>query len=430
MSERIPFRARAAAPLQLTAVIIGVIWLLLQVIAVIVYKDIPQGFDAIRYQQLAERMASAGEWYPTVSQIENPAVLAPYIIYPGFINYLILMIRITGTISSVFWINIVWNIVYATSGSYIASRLSDKRIGYLYFILFCLSHQNVLDVVFTLSELPALTLAYAAGALCIPKRRITSFAAGILFGVSYYFRPSALLIIITATILLFTLKQARVKLPSLLAGVALTMGGVLIVNHHVSEKYWFVSSNTLGINMYLGANDESMGLTGGTTDSQLDSEIYSHNSLEADSIYRTKAKEWILANPGKWCLLGVKKLRHQITTDNLIHMYRTRENPVLTYDDNIIIKCIKIAWIWYPGIYDLILGVLCIYGIWRWRSRFRDGYWPILLPIAGTLMLCILTIADYRYNATMMPVIYFLGAVGLNGLIRGLFPGYNKTRTL
>ncbi|MDE6006112.1 MAG: hypothetical protein K2G67_00965 [Muribaculaceae bacterium] len=413
--------ASSHSRLAICAYIIGTIWLLLQIVIVVVYKDIPQGYDAVRYQRLAESMTSTGEWYPTAEQIEDSSIVAPYIIYPGLINYLILLIKIFGSIRPAFWINVAFNIIYAASGIFIANKLAGKGIGYLYFILFCLSHQNVLDVGFTLSELPSLALAYAGAALCISSRRTLTATGGLLFGLSYYFRPSAILVLLTVMVLIITLKKSRIKLITLLTGTAVSLCGIMIMNHVISEKYWFISSNTLGINMYLGANDESTGLTGGTTDRELDEEISGHNSFESDAIYRHKAEEWIADHPTAWLGLAIKKLDHQTTTDHLFHMYRLEENPVIAHDDIFLLKCIKICWLWYPRIYDWVLVLLFVYGLWMWRSKLKDGYWPMLIPVAGTLLLCILTIADYRYNATMMPVLYFFGAIGisrLKGLIR------------
>lgn len=411
--------------LGISAIAIGAIWLVLQVTVVAVYQDIPQAFDSVRYQHLAEEMAKTGSWYPTSEQIEDPSIVAPYIIYPGFINYLILIIRVFGSIKAAFRINIFLNLAYAASGAYIATKLSEKRIGYLYFILFCLSHQNVLDVGFTLSELPALTLAFSGAALCISKRKLLVGAGGFLLGFSYYFRPSTLLILITAVILIISLRKIREKLIPLLAGTALSISGILALNHHISEKYWFLSSNTLGINMYLGANDESTGLTGGTTDWALDEEISRQNSFGADSVYRSKATEWILNHPGDWIKLGAKKLEYQTTTDTFIHMYRTEDNPVIVQNGNFLVKCLKLFWLWFPRIYDPMLVLFGMYGLWVWRSRLRRGYWPILIPVAGTLGLCVLTIADYRYNSTMMPVLYFLGAIGLNRILEKINKKYN-----
>lgn len=411
--------------LGISAIALGAIWLVLQVIVVTVYQDIPQAYDSVRYQHLAEEMAKTGTWYPTAMQIEDPSVVAPYIIYPGFINYLIIIIRVFGSIKAAFWINIFLNVTYAASGTYIATKLCNKRIGYLYFILFCLSHQNILDVGFTLSELPALALAYSGACLCSSNKKLILGSGGILLGISYYFRPSALLILITAVILIISLKKVREKLLPLLAGTALSVFGILALNHYISEKYWFLSSNTLGINMYLGANDESTGLTGGTTDWALDEEISRQNSFGADSVYKNKATEWILNNPMEWIQLGAKKLEYQTSTDTFIHMYRTDENPVIIHDDNFLVECIKLSWLWFPRIYDWFLVLSGLYGLWVWRSRLRKGYWPILIPVVGTLGLCVLTIADYRYNSTMMPVLYFLSAIGLNRILENISKKYS-----
>lgn len=403
--------------LRQITIAVAFIWLALQIIIVGYYSCLPQTSDADVYLSLAEKMAAADSWYPAASQIEGIGCLTCYIIYPGYINFLILIIHLFGPQTAPFAANIVFNVILAASIWRIAQKLGGRRVADMTIILYFICHYGILPVAMTLSDLPSLSLAMGAVALSTLRFKGNFFLSGIVSALAYYFRPSALLIAFALIAYLIVRRNSIRKLYLLTGGILAGCACILIFNMHVSGGYKFLSSNTMGVNMYIGANDEATGTYGLKHDLEFDTSLLKYDSFQCDSAYKRQALNWILDNKTEWMLLGVKKLKYQFTTHDMIYLSRRDGNPIVT-SGNKAWKPLVIFWLWYPKIYDILLYSFAIYGLYMTRRRIGNGLWPVLIPVLGTLALCILTHGANRYNFTMLPVIMFFAGTALNRLTK------------
>lgn len=393
------------------------IWLALQIVLVVAFEDMPLTSDSRVYADLGREMARSGAWYPTAAHIEGTDFVANYIIYPGLINFYALLFRVFGTVRAIFGANIVLNILFALSIGKTAAVILNRRAGYMALILFCLCPQNVTDAALALSELPALALACSGAALCCMKRPGGVAAGGVLGAAAIYFRPTSLLIPLAAILYMIPARCPRRRIAIFIASGLLTCLMTLWINREISGGYSFLSSNTLGVNMIQGAIDGSSGGPQGLTTPELDHKLAGRDAFECDSIYKGEAIRWIKANPGKWSRLALTKLRRQFTPDSMIGMSRQTPNPLLAADAGVAAKSLKIIWLNYPLVYYPILALLALAGIIVVIRRKEYPLLALLLPVAATLALCILTVGAFRYNATFLPAAYILAALPLATLL-------------
>lgn len=391
----------------------GVIWIGLQILLVLAYGDFQLMSDSGNYADLAQRMSTRGEWYPTGNQIAGIDFEATYIIYPGVINLYAVIFSLFGTVKAIFWLNILLNIVFALSVKKIASTLLNKRAGYIAVILFFLCPMNITHAAMTLTEIPSLTTVYAAAALCCLKRQPAFFFSGILCALAVYERPTTLLIAVTLLAYLVASRCGRKKLALWGIGAMLMATAVLWFNYRISDGYVFYGANTFGVNMIIGATDQSSGAPQGIDCPDFDREMEGLDSFEVDSLMKARAAEWIMENPGKWIRLGFRKLQFQFTPETMIHLNRVEPNPLLREHAGIAAKCLKLIWLWYPWFYYIALALLAFGGIFIAAKRNRKLL-ILLFPVVATIVVCVLTTGLFRYNATFLPILMLYAAIKIS----------------
>lgn len=392
--------------------LIWLIWIAVQIAMIITYSPVPLASDSQVYISVASEMAERATWYPTHAQVEGTDFISTYIIYPGLINFFALLIRIFGSYKAIFWANLVFNILLSLSVRRLASTICNKQTGLLAMILFCFCPVYVTDVALALSEIPACAFAYAAAACCTLKKRWGDVAAGLLCAVAIYIRPTMLLVALAIILYFLFAKCAKRYLMPFCVSFILSAVAIIGINYYISDGYVFYGSNTLGVNMYIGANDEASGTYHiPLNQDSLDDELLGLDSFQCDSLFKSKAIRWIKANPHKWGELGWAKIKYQFTPDTNIGMSRAKRNPILDTDSSPILKFIKLVWLIYPVIWFPVICLLAIAGIVLTVKHLRWRMLALLLPIAATIILCVLTTGAYRYNATFFPILILFAAV-------------------
>ena len=391
--------------------LIWLIWIAVQIAMIITFSPEPLASDSQVYISVASAMAERATWYPTHAQVEGTDFISTYIIYPGLINFFAFLIRIFGTYKAIFWANLVFNILLSLSVRRLASTICNKQTGHLAMILFCSCPVYVTDVALALSEIPACAFAYAAAACCTFKNRWGDVAAGLLCAVAIYIRPTMLLVALAIILYFLFAKCAKRYVMSFGVSFILSVVAIIGINYYISDGYLFYGSNTLGVNMYIGANDEASGTYHiPLNQDSLDEELRGLDSFQCDSVFKSKAISWIKANPHKWGELGWAKIKYQFTPDTNIGMGRASTNPILTDNTGYIKKIIKLIWLTYPVLWFPVICVLAIAGMIFLFKTMKWRMAALLLPIAATILLCILTVGAYRYNATFFPILILFAA--------------------
>ena len=327
------------------------LWLAIQICLVVNIGELPLISDSFTYTSLAEICYNQGSFYPTPRIVEN----ALYVCYPGYVNLLIICLYLFGSVKAIFWINIVCNISIAHSLWRIGRHLVNSDFGKIICLAYIFTPFSSLTVPEALSELPFLCVTLLAIDIACSGKVRSLFITGILLMLAQYIRTTAL-IFLGGLLIYLILKKANYKLfVSLAAGIVLSIGAILVVNHSLSGGYWFISSTTLGVNMIQGACDGTYGAYYGEVldDKEIDMATSHLNVFEKDKYFSEKSIDWIKKNPAKWIGYIPDKLYYYFMPDE--HLFYGRDQKYFTIDHGDIflkIRCI-LPKVYFYGIYLL-----------------------------------------------------------------------------
>ncbi len=214
----------------------------------------------------------------------------------------------------------------------IGSRVFDRKVGLLAALLQALfpifiyfESELLLDPLFMLLlEASVLTLLiwWDSG------RIFHLFLAGLLLGLSAITRPTSLVLLPVLLIVIIALrKNGRLLLRHLAAfvlGLVLTIGPIFVRNLAVAHDPVLISSQG-GINLYIGNNSSSTGLTAVLPEPlgynwRINQITYVAEQAkgrklkpgEVSSYWTGQAVNWILTHPGKFLSLYLRKLYHNV----------------------------------------------------------------------------------------------------------------------
>lgn len=386
MSERSLRRLRYAAFICIA------LWIIIQVWAVAAYWNAEQYSDAGNYHRWAYESFNARGWYPDSRQIASES----YIANPGYVNFLILNLRLFGSLNFVTIENVLFNCVILLSLFILCRRLVGESCGYWAVIIYSLLPSSSLGVIGHMTELPALAFMLAAFVL-VRKRLSFLFAAGVLFFLSEWFRPAAILYIPTLIGMALIYKAKPKYWVSFILGVAVSASIVGTLNYQVHGRF-MIGSSTKGCNMIMGCNDDANGEYDPRIfdDGKLGDEIFrrDYDAFQRDSAYTSESVKWIVANPGKFLEKIPKKMLFLWRNDNYafnsIGGNVNRPNSFLFF---------------VP--YAVII-LLALVGLYTTRRQLAGKAGLIFLPVLLGTAMHTLMYGSSRYHALLMPpVIYF-----------------------
>lgn len=384
----IPAIRRNHKGLKIAAATVVSIWFFLQVVACIMYWGVPQYSDAGKYITLG----SSEQWYPTVGQLTSEN----YIFNPGYVNFLIVIFKLTGSLNAVPIINIALNIILLCSVAYIVKELAQsRRAAIMSVIFFCILPSNILSIPVVMTELLFTAAVYFSIATFRSDKSWLMIVSGLTMAYANYVRPIALIFIV-AMALYALVQHYRVKalMAFAISFVALT-ASIAAFNHHLTG-HTFAAGSTGGVNLIMGANDDMDGSYGDTVFKAghpgYIGDKKEFDVFQKDEFWKDESLEWIKAHPGKYIAYMPIKLARLWLND--------------TYHD------ISLQKERFGGAYKLILSLpyylimcLCIVGIWQ-RRRKLWGVWGIyLLPLLAACAMHALLYGGMRYHYPFMPIV-------------------------
>ncbi len=370
------------------AAVVVFLWFVAQFITVAVYWDLPAYSDSEVYRQLALESSSAG-WYPLVQHLSSKN----YIFNPGYVNFLILYLKVFGTFSGIGILNICLNCALLWSVYDITTRLTSRKMSYLAVIFFCILPSNILVVAVTMSDLFFAALIYTAISL-FRRNPWAIFAAGILTGMANYVRPIALLFVVSMVLYAIVRKYRIINLLQFFAGMLAVTALVGIMNYHMTGKT-FVSGSTAGVNLIMGANPDA---DGSYNDAVFNPGHIGHisqdrcNVFEKDSIWKSRAVEWIKENPAEYLGLAPVKLARLWLGDSYHDLVLSPQRW------SALLKALT-------SLPYYFLCIMAFVGLWRRRHGIL-GVWGIyFLPVLGVSAMHMLLYGGMRYHHPFIPII-------------------------
>ncbi len=375
-------------PIRGVAAVIVLLWLVSQLVAVVLCWDLPAYSDSAAYRQLALESEPAG-WYPLTRHLHSEN----YIFNPGYVNFLILYLKVFGTFCGIGIVNICLNCILLWAIYDITARLAIRKASYLAVIFFCILPSNILVSAVTMSDLFFATLIYAAISL-FRRNPWAILVAGLLAGMANYVRPIALLFVVSMLLYAIVKRYRVVNLLLFFGGMLAVTALVGLTNSRMTGET-FVSGSTAGVNLIMGANPDA--------DGSYNDEVFTPGHIgyigqdgcsvfQKDSIWKSRAVEWIKENPAEYAGRAPVKLARLWLGDS--------------YHDLVLSPQRWPSWL--KALTSLPYYFVCIMafvGLWR-RRREILGVWGIyLLPVLGVSAMHMLLYGGMRYHYPFIPVI-------------------------
>jgi hypothetical protein len=246
---------------------------------------------------------------------------------------------------------------------------------------------------------------------------LRTLAYGALMGVTASAVATILFLVPLLLVALFVKADSGKKPVSRFLAIALLCGGLglgtapcWIHNVFVARDPVFLSAHG-GINFWLGNNPEATGyphfpgLRAGQTQMLRDSIQFAETSegrtlkrSEVSSYWSTKARAYIIGNPGSWIKLMARKVA------NFWNAFE--------YDDLGVLEHLRAQGVVLPGWRFGLVAIFAIPGIFLSFFRFAESRW-----IAGAILLHFLavipTFVTERYRLAVVPGLLIFAAFGL-----------------
>lgn len=382
--------------------------------------------DSFRYNDLAWNAYKAGTWYPSEINLCDS-----YIFGNGLVNLFIVLIKLTGSIEIIKYINIVFTYVILFSCVYIIRKILGKtETEYWFITLYCLFGTFWGEVLQPRTELPFMALAFTSLALIMSGKAVACAAAGVLLVLANWTRPLGSVFFVT-TIWLLINQRARLKKYLCFVLCAAATVGVIGCAAYIQSGRFVYQATTGGYNLIMGANDLADGTSNYDVfnkEGQAGYLTYDEKTTmtyeEQDSFYKSAAFDWIKKNPGKYLALMPKKLFTTLYSEG--YSLGTYYDDVsqgsgsafykglfarLTGQSDEKISSADIIVLWTQGIYmiTLVSAFACV--IYLIVKRRIATLMPFVFAVAGTVGVTMLLVGGSRYHFPVLPLFIMAAAI-------------------
>lgn len=287
-----------------------------QIFLLIFYFGNPQHSDQIVHMKFANRAFNEGTWYPTASNLYDS-----YIVAPGLINFLILQLKLFGTMDYNGVFQLLMNLAMLFEVYYIAKHFFSEFVGYTAVILYCLLYSNYMGILIWGTEIPFLFLSLTAFTLCLTEKWYNVLIASALLALSNTIRPLSILFIVTIC-LYFALNKTNWKQYALLCVPFFLLNYGYGKVNEARMGYFINTSTTGGVNLIQTACDNADGTTAkgySIVGSKKSKYAYENNKdktvFEKDKMWHDAGIEWIKQNPKKYFMMFFKKVPYMYADD-------------------------------------------------------------------------------------------------------------------
>lgn len=390
------------------------IWIVTQIVLIIVFWGKPLNMDPAVYINLAQECFNNGTWYPMETHI-----YASYIWAPGFVNFLILQLKLFGTVNLNAVLNLLMNIGILGNIYYLGSRFFSVRVAALSVIIYCLLYSNLMIVVPACTEIPFLFLALSGFCLGLSNKTWHIVFGGVLVALANWVRPLSIIFILIL-LLYWLFRKSNIK--SYVAFLVPLLLVVFIIGFTTYNRigYYVYQSTTSGFNMVQTANDKAYGgVMPGELFKDSTTTLYIKNGasmtfVEKDSIWRARAYDWIKAHPVRYIGLFFKKMGGMYLEDSwpdkpifggngVFSMYESGKMPKAEFMRSVLKMGLKSA-VYYVV---LLLFILSLYV--NRKVLLSEKGMLLLLLVIGTCSNCLLIVSS-RYHYTYLFVIVLFAA--------------------
>lgn len=296
-------------------IVTATIWMLIQIGLMVAAWDRPLEPDEEEYTRNAMRVLASGNLYPSDENMYDMIIHSP-----GVTNYLALIHFIFGSFRVEWIVNLLMNAIILYEVFYIAKSFFGQRVGCIAVILYCIIINTWFVPLKFLSEQPSYFLFITGFCLGMQKKWYWVVLGGICYALSYTIRPTALAYVVTSVLFLIVChRNWKYYLYLLVPYVGLLYG---IGKYYENTMGVYVNSTyASGFCLCHAANNEtwsgpnmSFAWTPGNTGYIENPENLTF--VEKDSIWKSRAVEWIKENPVRYALLVPQRVFRNYALDD------------------------------------------------------------------------------------------------------------------
>lgn len=396
------------------------IFVIIQVFMV-TFIEVEQFSDSRLYLEKAYKVFKECKLYPTESNLNDV-----YIVTPGWVNLIALLLNAFGSIKSILYFNIILNVIILGELYYIAKRFFGLQLAIISLFLFVLLLSNYGIVLFLLTELIFVALLLGSFCLFIQNNLKYYILSGILVGLANWVRPFALAIIV---ILFLSLLILRLPIRRMIPWILGLLFSIILIGsiNYLNCGQFIYSPTTVGVNMIIGANPLADGSWDETClevgEIGYIPNASSLNVKEKEAIWKTRAIEWAVNNPIEWIKLIPKKIFYMYSCEiTLLHHFRSEPRSGSYVNDfkGIIRHFPKLNSFEWLLILDnivylfiLFMALLSVYFVVK--NIFYPGYITLLFILLLTAPTVLAYGAD-RYHYPMIPPMILLASYSIENL--------------
>lgn len=394
--------------LKYTALASVIFFIAIQVYYIIYYWGMPQYGDAAQYTKLAIECYDANQWYPTEKHVQT----TEYLFNPGFVNYLILQLKLFGTLKYFSIIGLFLNLILLSFVYFLASRYHSKTAGLYSVIFFCLLTSNWLSHVAVMTELIFCVILYGSF-LCVKKNHLYLILCALLIVMAGYIRPITFIFVPSALLYMLYKKYSwKYFVTIVISYLCFNFTLNFIVRSNTAARD--ASGTTGGWNILVVANDDSHGhyVFGIEKEGHI-GYVKEQNVYAKDSIRKVKAVEWIKDNKLKYLSHCPIKLFRFWWGD---YYWNNPLDGVGTpdTDEGFVRKAVNVAL--HSLVYYLILILFTIHIVKNRKKHFKI-IGILILPILLATGLHMIMYGMMRYHYPYMPILILCAASQLTNFI-------------
>lgn len=417
--------------LRRTAVVCYLVMLGMQLYTLFTFHGTPTS-DAARYVGDALRCVQEGHLYPVAADFIGGGTAGT-----GYVNLLILLLRLTGTLRAAYWMNLFLVQILLFSVLKLAYRATESQdVCARTAILFCLSVPYWAEICVARTEICFTSLAFLALSLLYGRKKTLPFAAGALLAFANWVRPLAAAFFAACLWTLFYRKAKWHAYVRLLAGALVTIAAVSLFTYYNSGKFVYQPTVSSG-NLLIGANADA--------DGSYDSIVFQEGHAgyippaqrqtmtyeQINAHYSEAAKTWIRQNPGKYIALMPKKLFYLYATDTYsgdVYFDNLVQTSGKSYVQDVfsMLRGKGRAWTFgdtilcYGQAFYMLTLLLFFCGVVR---SMRKGYWRSLSFLYGIFLIgaaaTMLTVGGGRYHFPYLPILQITAAAWWQSAVQG-----------
>ena len=293
--------------------------LVAQIYLIVTYSGATQLSDYMQYVALAEYCNEHGSWYPMPEHRYDGFIFAP-----GLINYFILQLKLFGTLKLNMILNLLLNLAMVGMVYSFAKKYYSECAGWWSVAIYGMLYSTWWIVVPAGTEVPFLTLSMAGIWLMLRKKPWWWIVAGLCFAMANWIRPLVVIYMLFGMVLMWF--NMNKKFSGAIYGIVMMFvgygAGVYSVGA-LSESTcndFITKSSTGGLNLIYTANDKAYGGVAASLYNDSTNQCFIYNPekytyAQKDSIWKSRAINWIKENPGRYAKLYLIKIPGMFVED-------------------------------------------------------------------------------------------------------------------